>query len=188
MADYYVTTPVPPFNTAIGAAFNTFTTRQDVSFNATTFPLPTIMPYQLRPGTSIRINASGEFSTTATPTLSIGVYIGAAVVAPATITTVIAENTAITTGTGAASWPWYLEWMGLCTVTGSSGSVTGNGFLTYGTSLTAVTTVPIPSTLALRTITWDTSIARSIGVCATWSASSASNSIKTYDIKVSLVN
>jgi hypothetical protein len=183
----FLTTPVgPSYPLAIGTAFNTFTTRQDVSpRGAGIGELPTIQGGVLNMGSKLVIDASGEFSTTATPTLALGFYIGTIAGA---ITTVIAESSAITTGSGAASWPWHLEWTGLVVGTGTAGSIVGSGFLDLGTSLTAVTRSPIPITLALRTIVWDTTIARSIGVCATYGASSVSNAVKTYDLRVQLVN
>ena len=179
--DIYLTTPVAPFHQAIGAAFNTFTARQDVSPR----DLPTINGGTLRQGSKIQIDAMGEFSTTGTPTLSIGCYIGTVA---GVITTVLAEYTAAATGTGAAAWPWYLRWRGLVTATGVTGSVTGSGLVDLGTSLTTAAPITIPSTAALRVVTIDTTIARSIGICATWNASSASNQIKTYDLSVSLLN
>lgn len=186
MADSYWMTPVGPFAPAIGAAFNTFTTRQDVS----TLPVPVILGNQLRVGSMVKIEAEGEFSTTGTPTLAIGVYFGApgASGAPAAITTVIAESAAITTGSAAASWPWRLEWRGKVVTMGTSGSVVGQGDLEFGTSLTAFSSNAIPATLALRTIVWDTTIARAVGVCATYGTSSASNAIKTYACTVALMN
>jgi len=66
--------------------------------------------------------------------------------------------------------------------------VVGCGNLELGTSLTALSATAIPVTLALRTITWDTTIARSVGICATWSASSASNNIRTYQHSVLVLN
>jgi hypothetical protein len=174
------------FPIAIGAAFNTFTTRQDISpRGAGIGELPTVqggMPFM---GMKIKVEAEGEFSTTGTPTLSIGCYIGTQAGA---ITTVLAENTAIATGSGAASWPWRLEWRGIFVATGTSGSVVGSGDLELGTSLTAFSALAIPSTLALRTIVWDTTIARAIGICATWGTSSASNGIKVYNQSVLILN
>jgi hypothetical protein len=176
----------PSYPVAIGPAYNTFTTRQDVSpRGAGIGELPTIQGGTLGFGSSITIEAEGEFSTTGTPTLALGFYIGTAAAA---ITTVIAESSVITTGSGAASWPWHMEWKGLVTATGTAGSVTGQGWLDLGTSLTASTRTPIPITLALRTFTWDTTIARSIGVCATWGTSSVSNQIKTYWLRPLLIN
>lgn len=176
----------PSWPVAIGPAYNTFTTRQDVSpRGAGIGELPTIQGGSPFYGMKILVEAEGEFSTTGTPTLSIGCYIGTAA---GVITTVLAENTAITTGSAAASWPWHLKWRGIFVQTGVSGSVVGSGSLDYGTSLTALTPVPIPSTLALRTIVWDTTIARSIGICATWGTSSVSNSIRVYNHSVLVLN
>lgn len=181
MGDFYMTTPVGPFPTAIGASFGAFTTRQDVSPQ----PLPVIQGYQLRLGSKIKIEAEGEFSTTGTPTLALGFYIGTAAGA---ITTVLAESGAITTGSGAANWPWRLEYRGIITGLGVTGACVGMGDLELGTSLTAFSDVPIPTTLALRTIVWDTTIARAIGVCATYGTSNAANTVKTYNHSVSLLN
>lgn len=181
MGTFAMHTPVSPFPTAIGAAFNTFTTRQDVSPQA----LPIIQGYALEKGRKIWIKAEGEFSTTGTPTLALGFYIGTAAGA---ITTVIAESGAITTGSGAASWPFELDWFGVCVQEGISGSVVGAGKLHLGTSLTAFSVSPIPVTLALRTIVWDTTIARAVGVCATYGTSSASNGVRVYNHGVSIHN
>jgi hypothetical protein len=183
----YLSVPVgPSYPVAIGANFNTFTTRQDVSpRGAGIGELPVIQGGVPFMGMKIKVEAEGEFSTTGTPTLSIGCYIGTIAGA---ITTVLAENTAITTGSGAASWPWRLEYRGIFVNTGTTGSVVGSGDLEYGTGLTAFTTVPIPSTLALRTIVWDTTIARAVGICATWGTSSASNNIRVYNHSVIILN
>lgn len=180
--DLYLTTPAGPFHAAVGASFGTFTTRQDVSPT----PLPVINGYQLRIGSKIKVEAEGEFSTTGTPTLALGLYIGTAAGA---ITTVLAESSAITTGSGAASWPWRMEWRGLVVgPMGTSASVTGQGDLELGTSLTAFSTTAIPTTAAARTITWDTTIARAIGVCATYGTSSASNTVKVNNLSVLILN
>lgn len=182
MGDFYMTTPVGPFPTAIGASFGTFTTRQDVSPQ----PLPVIQGYQLRLGTKIEVEAEGEFSTTGTPTLVLGFYIGTAAGA---ITTVLAESSAITTASGAASFMWRMKYRALVTTLGVTGAAVGCGTLDLGTALTTfATTVPIPITLALRTIVWDTTIARAIGVCATYGTSSASNTVRVYNHSVTLLN
>jgi len=179
--DYYVTEPVGPFPTAIGASFGTFTARQDVSPQ----PLPIMRGQTLRLGSKIKIEAEGEFSTTGTPTLVLGLYIGTVAAA---ITTVIAESAAITTGSGAAAWPWRLEWRGIVTALGTAGTVVGMGSLELGTSLTAATTTPIPITAALRTFTWDTTINRAMGVCATFGTSNAANTVRTLNHSVLLLN
>jgi len=185
MGDFYASTPVGPFSTAIGAAFNTFTTRQFVD----ALPVPVILPYQLRPGTRLKIEAEGEFSTTGTPTLSIGCAFGI-VGATGSLGTavVLAEYTAAATGSAAASWPWRLEYRGVVTAVGTAGSITGQGTVDLGTSLTAQTGISIPSTLALRTVAIDTTISRGVGIVATWGTSSVSNSIKVYQTLAMLQN
>jgi len=181
MADYYLVTPLGPFPAAIGNAFNTFTTRQDISPR----PLPIMQGGTARAGMKLKLEAEGEFSNTGTPTLVLGFYIGTEVPA---ITTPLAESSAITTASGVTALPWRLEYRGIFTATGTTGTIVGCGSLEYGTTLTAVTTVPIPITLALRTVTIDTTIARAFGVCATWGTSSASNTIKTYNISALVLN
>jgi len=180
--DLYLTEPFGPFPAAIGNAYTTFTTRQDVS----PLPLPVIPAGKLRPGSQLEFDARGEFSTTGTPTLAVGLYLGTQVPA---ITTVIAESSAITTGSGAAAWPWEMHWEDLVTAIGTSGSMTGHGYLKLGTSLTAYAAdAPIPTTAGARVVAIDTTIARAIGVCATWGTSSASNSIKVYKLSAGIRN
>jgi hypothetical protein len=180
--DYYIATPLSPFPTAAGATFASFTTKQDVSPQ----PLPLLPAYVPRLGTKLWIKANGEFSTTGTPNINLGLYIGTIAGA---ITTDIALSSTITTGSGAAAWPWEMEWQGTITGTlGTTATLVGAGELKLGTSLTAWTSVPIPITQALRSVTYDTTIARAIGVSGTWSASSASNSIKTNNLIAMLQN
>lgn len=177
--DLYLTSPYGPFPSAIGAAFSNFTTRQDVSGAGF---LPVIPGNALRAGSQLEIDARGEFSTTGTPTLAIGLYLGTQVPA---ITTVIAESGAITTGSAAAAWAWEMHWEGLVTAANVAGSMTGHGYLKLGTALTTYAAdVPIPTTAAGRVVAIDTTIARAIGVCATWGTASASNSIKVYKLSV----
>jgi len=185
--DAYYATPIGPFATAIGANFNTFTARQFVD------PLPTpIIPANvLRPGTRLLIKATGEFSTTGTPTLSIGSAFGIPGATGALATPVtLAEYTAAATTTTAVSWPWELAYQGLVTATGTAGSITGNGHVKLSTSLVAYETIikPIPSTLALRTVAIDTTIMRGVGVVATWGTSSVSNNIRVYQLTALLLN
>lgn len=180
--DFYFTTPVKPFHTAVGATFGSFTTKQDVS----PLPLPTVNGQELRLGSKLWVQAFGEFSTTGTPTLSLGFYIGTVA---ASITTDIAVSSTITTASGAAAFPWAMEWFGICTGTlGTTATFVGGGELKLGTSLTAWTSTPIPISQALRTFTWDTTIARAVGVSAAYSANSASNTVKVNGHTAVLLN
>lgn len=181
--DFYLAEPVPPFASAASAAFNTFTTKQNVT---TAGNVPVILGGKLRPGSKLSVRAAGNFSTTGTPTLSLGFWIGTRALA---MTIDLAISSAITTGSGAAAWPWIMEWDGLCTAAGVSGSVLGQGRLFLGTALTTFASpVPIPITQALRTVAIDTTIERAIGVSAAFSASSASNQVQVDDVRALILN
>src|SRR5262245_23137843 len=181
----HYTTPLGPFAVAIGANFNTFTTRQDVS----PLPLPILPANACDIGTRLKIEATGEFSTTGTPTLALGFYCGApGASGGGTLTSFFAESNAITTGSAAAAWQWQMEYIGVIVTLGTAGSIVGGGTLDLGTALTTQSSVPIPDTAAERTVAIDTTVARAIGVCATWGTSSASNNVRTYHITASLLN
>lgn len=181
MMDIYLVEPVSPFHVAARST-NTFTTKQDVSPS----PLPVIPGGKLRSGSKIEVYAAGDFSTTGTPTLTLGVWHGTRT---GTITGDLALSSAITTGSGAAAWPWQLRWEGVCTGPGTSGTILGQGWVQLGSSLTAFNAeVPFPVSQALRTVTIDTTIERAIGISATWSASSASNNITVNAHRVLIFN
>lgn len=168
--------PLTPLQVADGSAFNTFTTFQDIS------PVPQlVIPQQMMDaGTELYLYAHGEFSTTGTPTLSIGFWFnGAAGAAP---TSILAQSAAITTGSGAAAWPWEAWWRGRLRSLGSAATFKGEGQLILGTSLTAVSLNPMPVTQALRTVTVDTTTNRAVGAGAAWGTSSVSNSITVYNL------
>jgi hypothetical protein len=184
MAHIFLVTPSDPFHSVVGAAFGSFTTRQNVG----TDPLPVIQGGTVNLGMKVYIHANGEFSTTATPTLSLGVWFGTQ---GGTITNQF-EFTAVTTASGAAALPWIIDFWGLFTGTlGTATTLVGQGYCMFGTTQTAfgTTPLPIPSTAALRTVTnFDATIARAFGVCATYSASSASNTVRTNNLSMNLIN
>lgn len=178
MASQYWVSPVPPFHIADGTAYASSTTLTDVSPS----PAKVIAANLLQVGTEIEIEAYGAFSTTGTPTLLLGIYYGAVA------GSALAASSAITTGSGAASWPFVLKYRGKVRSVGSSGSINGQGQLYFGTSLTAFSVRPIPETLAARTVTIDTTAAKSITVGAQWGTSSASNTLTCNDLSVKIVN
>lgn len=181
--DFYLCEPVGPFPGAASAAFNTFTTKQNVSSLGM---VPVIPAGKLRAGTKLDISARGNFSTTGTPTLSLGFWIGTRALA---MTIDLAISSAITTGSGAAAWPWIMRWEGLCTKADVAGTLLGQGIFKLGTALTTFADdVPIPVSQALRTVAIDTTIERAIGVSAAFSASSASNQVQVDDLRVLILN
>jgi hypothetical protein len=178
MSRQYWMGPLPPFHTANGAAYASSTTLTDVSPT----PAHAIPGNFLEPGMELELDAYGEFSTTGTPTLLLGFYLGGVAGAA------LAASSAITTGSGAASWPFELHYRGVIRAIGTAGSINGQGRLLLGTSLTAVTLRPIPETAGARTVTWDTTAQKSITLGAQWGTSSASNTLTVNDISVRLAN
>lgn len=168
---------------AAGAAFASFTALQDISPT----PLPVVYGYQLRVGQKLELEAEGEFSNTATPTLSLAFLYGATAGAAGT-PAILAQSGAITTTTGATAWPWHLKARGIVTAVGATGTIVMQGILDLGTSLTAMASSAVPVTQALRTVTIDTTVNKLLGVGAAWGASSASNTIKVNNFSALLLN
>jgi hypothetical protein len=156
---------------------NTFTTARDICSSTTQAPFKLPANY-LRAGDILRTKASGTFSTTGTPTLVFGVYYNAVV---------LGVNVALTTASGAVTLPWELDCRSIVQNDGTGGNVLTSGQLIYGTSLTAITTIPIPG-IALANVGVDTTVTATWTVMATWSASSASNIIITRDFTVEHLN
>lgn len=177
MRQYYVG-PLPPLHTANGTALANTVTLTDIS------PAPNIvLPANFaEAGTEVEIRAMGEFSTTGTPTLLIGIYYGGVA------GLALAATTAITTASGAASFPWQLDYRGVFRTIGSSGTINGQGRLYLGTSLVAASVNILPATAAARTVTVDTTSAKAITIGAQWGTASASNTATCNDISVKIVS
>ena len=176
-ADQYWVTPIPPFNPAAPLAFTTFTTAKDVS------PLikPLLYGGQLRVGSMIEVEAWGEYSTTGTPTFRLGIFYGTAAV-------VLASSALTATATTGAAWPWHMKYQGRVTAVGATGSITGQGFLDLGSSLTVIGSTSIPVTAAARVVAIDTTTNKELGVLGEWGTSSASNSVQTNYLHALLIN
>ena len=178
MPRQYWSAVLPPLHVADGAAYASSVTLTDVS----RAPQKQLPAYTLEEGTEIELMAHGLFSNTGTPTLILGFYYGGVA------GVALAATTAITTTTGAASWPWQLFYRGRVRAVGTSGSINGQGWIKLGTSLVAFTLRPIPETLALRTVTIDTTIVKTLTVGAQWGTSSASNTLTCNDLSVRLLS
>lgn len=158
---------------------NTFTAALDITSTTTQPPMVIPANFIMPDGNSIiKVSAFGTFSTTGTPTLVLGTYWG---------TTVLAVNVALTTASGAATLPWRLETTTMVRAAGTSGAAMTQGFLDYGTTLTATTRIPVPG-IALATVAIDTTAAAALTVKATWSASSSSNIVVTHGFTVECLN
>lgn len=179
-----------PHVTARGTAKNTFTSYQDVA-GQTNRPdlLPSSYANELKLGTKVHLAANGEFSTTGTPTLGLGFIYGATPNAAGGVA--IGQSTSVTTGSGAAAWPWFMDWYGVVTQTGgpsSLGVLYGSGILQLGTGLDAFSTRALPPTAAARSASIDTTVQKQWGVGAVWGTSSASNSITVDSFIVEIMN
>lgn len=130
----------------------------------------------LKTGTIIRTEASGTFANASTtPTMVIGLYYGA---------TVLAVNVALTETSGATvQMPWNLRLLTQIRSAAVPSAVVTltQGWLTYGTSLTAVTTIPVPG-IATATVNVDNSAQGELSVQATCSASAAGNTITLHTL------
>ena len=175
-----------PHPIARGDAKNTFTAYQDVAGTAATKPLPMTYANELKVGTRIEIEARGEYSSLTGATLTIGAIYGAS--AGAAGGTALAQSGTVTAGTTPAAWPWHYNISGIITAVGTSGVIYCQGILDVGTSLTAVSSSWCPTTAAARSVTIDTTTAKSWGLGASWGASSASNTITVDTFSVHVLN
>lgn len=113
-------------------------------------PPPILPPIQIA-GTRLRVVAHLEMtSTSATPTLTMGVYLGAVNGAIASAT-VVAATPANAMSASAASWPIKLIYEGTFRNLGTAVTMHGAAEQLYGSSLTAWATSPFPVTAAART-------------------------------------
>lgn len=169
--------PWGPLVTA-SAQLATFTTLADVPL----VPQITLPANILDIGTLIRISAEGNWSSTGTPTFQWGFYYGGVA------GVALAAGPAATTASGAASNPWMMEYWGRVRTLGTSGSIVGQGIQRNPTSLTAWSIIPVPVTAAARTVTIDTTTAKTITVGAACSASSGSNIFVVDNLMVEILN
>jgi hypothetical protein len=156
---------------------NTFTGPQNLIKTAAAYSAqPCIIPVNyLKTGTTIRTEAWGTLSTTGSPTFVFGVYYGA---------TALAVNVAQAVTT-AATWPWHMRTIThvrSAAVPSAVVTIT-QGELWFGTSLTAITQIPVPG-IALATVNIDNSAAAEWSVQATYSASSASNIVVLHALTI----
>lgn len=174
----YVIDQLPPIDVANRAAVNTFTTFQDV-YGA---PQKILPKARMDVGLTLELYAHGEYSTTGTPTASVGFWFnGSALAAP---TSILGQSQlAAPGGTTVTSAPWLVYWRGTLRAIGtgaSGGTWVGMGWAKLGSSTTPFNTLVewnIPTTLALRTVTCDVTADRAIGVGWQWGTSSASNTV-----------
>jgi len=163
-----INAPVP----GSGTAYNTSTTLTDV----TPAPQLTIPANFLQVGSVVKVTAWGTFANASTtPTLLLGVYYGGVA------GTSLGNTGAVTTTSSASTLPWRLEFTFRVASVGSSGTIFGQGFVDLGTSLTAVTRIPIPN-VALAAVTIDTTTAKALTIGAQWGTSAAGNTLQVLGV------
>jgi hypothetical protein len=162
-----------PQQTSAGAALNTSAALTDIS------PLPPVVlnANMLTSGSALRFTAFGVFSNTATPTLLLGIYYGGVA------GVALAATTAITTTTTVTNVPWRIELTTTVRSNGATGTAMSQGFVDLGTSVTAVTHVPLPQ-IALAAVTIDTTAAKAVTVGAQWGTSNVANTITCHEFYV----
>jgi len=158
-----------------------------------------ILPGQLSVGTRIRLYAHGEFTTTsATPTVIVGFYMNQVGTAIGTTEAILAASTTNAVTASSTAWPWSAQWYGRVTaLTGpadaaNSGTVYGQGWVKWPTSLTAYTESPIPLTAALRTVTQtatglNTLTAQKVMLGTTWSTATGVTSFTCQELTCELL-
>lgn len=175
----YVIDQLPPIDVASRAAVASFTTYQDV-YGA---PQKILPKSRMEVGLVIELFAGGTYGTTGTPTLSSGFWInGSALTAP---TTILGQSQLAApggTGVTAGYWNSYLRATLRAIGTGASGGSwrISAGFFKVASSTSPFNTLAewsVPVTDALRTVTFDCTADRAVGVGWQWNTSSASNTV-----------
>jgi len=141
-----------------------------------------VLPYRyLRLTRAIRIRAWGQFSTTATPTMTFKVHLGSA---GTNADGVVCASSAITTVSGASNLIWKLEVdiaVRAETLGATSANVMGIGELLV-TDAATNTKVPqmMPASAPAVSGGYNVEALQNLGLYLTWSAASASNTAQTH--------
>lgn len=165
--------PPAPMSSSAGSAVTA------AALTAATPPPPPIIPAGLIiPGAEIIMEADLEGTTTGTPNLTIGFYIGSVGGAIGSATLIAATAANAMTASWSA-WPVKLRYRGTFrTLSASAGVIQGTGELLYPTSLTAWTSSPFPTTAAARTVsTLNTQQNNQLDVGVTLSTTTGSPSV-----------
>lgn len=168
-----------PFQTTSGSAYNTSTALTDVAPSA---GLEQVMPgSSMFVGQLFRFTARGIFSTSATPNLTLGVYLGT----PGTISgaTALATTGTVATLSGAANNVWELEAISRVATLGSSGTILTLGSVSGISATTAVNMMPATSSNG-GSATINTTSALGFMLGATWGTNSSANTLTCYHFLV----
>jgi hypothetical protein len=146
--------------------------------------LPALPPVQA-PGSKLTLEADLEItSTSATPTVTLGFYIGSIGQAIGS-KTAIAVSTTIPISASAAAWAMHMRYVGTWReLSSTAGTLHGAGWIDVATSLTAQSAgpYPFPITQALRTVsTLNTTQYNELDLGITLSSTTGSPSVTVTD-------
>lgn len=134
-------------------------------------------------GRGIRVKASGILGTTSTPTIIFQLRLGETAGPTFLSGTSIGVTAAITTASGVSNQYWSLEFDLICTVQGmgtGNATLSGSGYVFSPGGFASPFIYPLlPTTppTATWTATFNAAVTQYLNLSATWSASSASNTI-----------
>lgn len=147
-------------------------------------PNVTIPANYMQDGRTIRITAFGKLSTTGTPTMIFGLRWGGVA------GTLLAQTEAITCANGAANTMWYVQLYVTTRTNGSTGTlfVTGNTMVNLTSSTNTAQVFGVSGFDAPAAVTVDLTADTALAFTATWSASSASNTLTTNQYYIEAIN
>lgn len=179
MARQYWVQPVSPFHIADGSAYASSASLTDVG------PTPSIvLPANLlEVGSRLEFVAFGRFSTTGTPTLTLGIYLGTGAIASGQA---ICASAALTTPSSVTNQTFRIEGNASVRAVGSGTSATIIGAAEIS-NVTSTATNMAPAT-APATLGFDSTIANKVMLGATWGTSSSSNTLTCHYFDVRLIN
>lgn len=173
--------PAGPMKAGASVAQNTFTSAKDLPVGEDVTQFYTIPGNTLQAGSQLLVEAWGVASNTSTPTLILGVYWGGVA------GTALAVSTAKTTTTAMSNWEWHLWLTARCIKVGSTDATfISSGYWRLPTSLTAWSEFRLPETAPATVGSLNTTVDKILTVGATWSASSASNTITCHQMSVEI--
>jgi hypothetical protein len=181
----YWSAPLSPLTTTDGPAVTAAALT-----DASPVPQKNIPGNLLELGTTIRMHAQGEYSSSsAAATLTLGFYWGT--VGSITTATAIAVTSPLVIGT-ATAWPWLLDWEGEVRALGPTGQVRGMGTCTFANTTTGLTSdmpnFPFPITAAGRIVTVSTvAFPQNLMIGCTWSSTSGTPSLTCHHVTMELL-
>jgi hypothetical protein len=164
-----------------GAALNTNTNKTSILPAHAKFLCPTTGFWYV--GKTLRVRAAGRVSTFTSGTLTFALEVGAVDAFASQALTMVASQTNQT---------WWLDLIFTLRALGAGGTATANGIgigtLNAGAAITAATT-QLPATAPAVGTSFDPDLTtNTIDLMATWSVSSASNSIQVHTYTLEALN